>query len=85
MVDREKVLSLLGHRFPDATPEQLAAAANGLVGLGEEWEELTGIDAEIQVHLSRPCGRVCALAEARRRDLRFRVFARRVDDEASSG
>jgi hypothetical protein len=38
MVDREKVLTVLMRRFPDATPLQRAAAANAIVGLEEEWE-----------------------------------------------
>jgi hypothetical protein len=38
MVDREKVLTVLRRRFPDATPSQLAAAANAIVGLEDEWE-----------------------------------------------
>jgi len=38
MVDREKVLTVLHKRFPDATSAQLAAAANAIVGLEEEWD-----------------------------------------------
>lgn len=38
MVDREKVLTVLMRRFPEATPPQLAAAANAIVGLDDEWE-----------------------------------------------
>lgn len=38
MVDREKVLTVLRRRFPDATTAQLASAANAIVGLEEEWE-----------------------------------------------
>lgn len=38
MVDREKVLTVLRRRFPDATSAQLASAANAIVGLDEEWD-----------------------------------------------
>ena len=38
MVDREKVLTVLRRRFPDATAVQLASAANAIVGLEEEWD-----------------------------------------------
>jgi len=38
MVDREKVLTVLRRRFPEATTLQLASAANAIVGLEEEWE-----------------------------------------------
>lgn len=35
-IDREKVLVILRRRFPDATSEQIAAAANALVSLKKE-------------------------------------------------
>jgi hypothetical protein len=38
MVDREKVLTVLHRRFPDASPGQLASAANAIVGLEDEWD-----------------------------------------------
>ncbi len=38
MIDREKVLTVLRRRFPEATSSQLASAANAIVGLDEEWE-----------------------------------------------
>lgn len=37
MVDREKVLTVLRRRFPDASAAQLAAAANAIVGLDDDW------------------------------------------------
>jgi len=40
MLDRQKVEALLRRRFPDATVDQIAAAANGLMGLEDEWEEM---------------------------------------------
>jgi hypothetical protein len=44
MIDRQKVETILRRRFPDATWEQIAAAANAIMGLGDEWEELTSSD-----------------------------------------
>jgi hypothetical protein len=41
-VDREKVLAILRKRFPGSTSDQLAAAANALVGLKDEWREVAG-------------------------------------------
>jgi len=38
MIDREKVLTVLRRRFPHATSSQIAAAANAIVGLEEEWD-----------------------------------------------
>ena len=40
MVDRERVLTILRRRFPSARTEDIAAAANAIVGLEDEWEEL---------------------------------------------
>jgi hypothetical protein len=37
MVDREKVLSILQKRFPNAPPETLAATANAIVGLAPDY------------------------------------------------
>lgn len=39
MVDREKVLAVLQRRFPGAPTTEVAAAANAIVGLPEEWHE----------------------------------------------
>ncbi|MCC7123287.1 MAG: hypothetical protein IT178_00450 [Acidobacteria bacterium] len=44
MVDREKVVTVLRRRFPDAEPAQLAAAANAIVGLEDEWREVEDTD-----------------------------------------
>ena len=40
MIDREKVLAVLSKRFPEAPRESVAAAANAIVGLEDEWEEV---------------------------------------------
>jgi hypothetical protein len=44
MVDREKVLTVLRRRFPSASEADRAAAANAIVGLDEEWEEVDCTD-----------------------------------------
>jgi hypothetical protein len=44
MVDREKVLAVLRRRFPGAPDTQTAAAANAIVGLDEEWQEVDCTD-----------------------------------------
>ena len=41
MVDREKVVAVLKKRFAGAGVDQIAAAANAIVGLEDEWEEVT--------------------------------------------
>jgi len=54
MIDREKVLTVLRRRFPDASPGQLAAAANAIVGLDDEWDVVEAHNlAEIIDHLRR--------------------------------
>ena len=41
MLDREKIVAVLKRRFPGSTPEQIATAANALVGLEDEWMEMS--------------------------------------------
>jgi hypothetical protein len=40
MLDRQKLEALLSKRFPGSKYEQIAAAANAIMGLDEEWEEV---------------------------------------------
>ena len=40
MLDREKVVAVLKRRFPGSPIEQVAAAANAIVGLEDEWVEV---------------------------------------------
>jgi hypothetical protein len=44
MVDREKVLAVLRRRFPGASDTDIAAAANAIVGLDEEWRDVESTD-----------------------------------------
>ena len=39
MLDRQKLETILRRRFPGATREQVAASANAIMGLSEEWAE----------------------------------------------
>jgi hypothetical protein len=77
MIDREKVLAVLRRRFSDATPEQLAAAANAIVGLDDEWEDVTDHEPEFGYHFSTQCGEICYLAEQSQLGGQFRVFRKR--------
>lgn len=67
MIDREKVLAVLAHRFPHAEADARAAAANAILGLEEEWEDVT-------------CSDVCYITQQSETGDSFRVFRRRVPD-----
>jgi hypothetical protein len=51
MVDREKVIAILRKRFPGAAADEIAAAANAIVGLREEWREVENFDGQVECHL----------------------------------
>ncbi len=82
MIDREKVLAVLHKRFPGATPDQFAAAANAIVGLDDEWEDVTTHEAEFGYHFSVQCGEICYLAEQVQQGGQFRIFRKRMIDAA---
>jgi hypothetical protein len=44
MVDREKVIAVLRHRFPGAPDTVIASATNAIVGLADEWHEVECTD-----------------------------------------
>jgi hypothetical protein len=77
MIDREKVLAVLRKRFPGSASEQVAAAANAIVGLDDEWEDVTGHEPEFGYHFSVQCGEICYLAEQVQLGEQFRVFRRK--------
>lgn len=77
MVDREKVLTVLTRRFAGARPEQLAAAANAIVGLDDEWEDVTTRQDELGYNFSPECADICYLAQQVERGDQFRIFRRR--------
>jgi len=74
MIDREKVLSVLSKRFPGATPEQMAAAANAIVGLTDDWEDVTGREPEMGHHCSLADCPECYVAGQVKRGAEVRVF-----------
>jgi len=63
MIDREKVVTVLRKRFPGAPVEEVAAAANAIVGLAEEWDDVTTQEPDLVTHLARPCGAGCSVAK----------------------
>jgi hypothetical protein len=77
MLDRQKLEVLLSRRFRGATSEQIAAAANAIMGLEDEWEEMTETD-DFGYHLSVQCGDICALAREAQSGAEFRLLRRRM-------
>ena len=77
MVDREKVLAVLTRRFPGSRPDQLAAAANAIVGLDDEWEDVSDRLDEFGYNFSPQCSDICYMAQQVERGDLFRVFRRR--------
>jgi hypothetical protein len=70
MLDREKIVAVLRKRFVGAGTDQIAAAANAIVGLEDEWEEVTLSDA-----LS--CSDSCYLTRAIQDGTQFKVLQKR--------
>ncbi len=65
MLDRQKLETLLSRRFPGAHRDQVAAAANAIMGLDDEWEEVS------------PCAEVCVVAREAEDGAEFRLLRRR--------
>jgi hypothetical protein len=55
MIDREKVLVVLRKRFPSAGSQDIAAAANAIVGLGPEYELVDGAEVARLDCAAGPC------------------------------
>ena len=79
MLDRDKVETVLLRRFPGASFDQIAAAANAIMGLDDdEWEEVVGQEEELGLHFSVQCGDICYLARELGNGAEFRLLRRRV-------
>ncbi len=65
MLDRQKLETLLFRRFPGANRDQVAAAANAIMGLDDEWEEVP------------PCTEDCVIAREMDDGAEFRLLRRR--------
>lgn len=77
MLDRQKIEAILTRRFSGASRDQVAAAANAIMGLGEEWEEVVGQEHEMGYHFSVQCGDICSLARQVQEGAEFRLLRRR--------
>ena len=76
MIDRQKLETLLCRRFPGGTLEQIATAANAIMGLEDEWVEVSTHD-DFGYNFSTRCTDICALAREADAGTEFRVLRRR--------
>ncbi len=77
MLDRQKLETLLVRRFPGASHHQIAEAANAIMGLDDEWEEVVGQGEELGFHFLDQCGEACHLAREVANGWEFRLLRRR--------
>jgi hypothetical protein len=77
MIDREKVLTVLRRRFPGGSAQDLASAANAIVGLDDEWEDVTDREPDLLAHLTHACGPGCYVAREAEDISDVRLFIRR--------
>jgi hypothetical protein len=78
MIDRQKLETLLSRRFPGSRRDQIAAAANAIMGLEDEWEELSQ-EQDFGYNYSVQCADICVLAREAEAGTEFRVLRRRAE------
>jgi hypothetical protein len=76
MIDRQKLEVLLSRRFPGAGAAQIASAANAIMGLDDDWEEL-GDDTIFGYRFGGTCAEICDIARAAQTGAEFRLLRRR--------
>jgi hypothetical protein len=76
MLDRAKLETLLARRFPGSAREQIASAANAIMGMDDEWEEV-GTDHDFGYHFEAQCSDICALAREAAAGTEFRLLRKR--------
>ena len=80
MIDRDKITSVLHNRFPAASPQQVAWAANAIVGLGDEWEEVDWNDPDVACPGPHAPSERCYLVDGMCQRTEFRMFKKRSPD-----
>lgn len=76
MIDREKVLAVLHKRFPGSSAEERAAAANAIVGLEDDWVDVTARQPAVERCASLLCAGTCYIADQRQQGAEFRILIR---------
>jgi hypothetical protein len=69
MLDREKIVAVLKKRFPGSGADQVAAAANAIVGLEDEWEEIPAASMHA-------CDSACRLQDLVEHGASYKIFRR---------
>jgi hypothetical protein len=82
MIDRQKLETVLSRRFPGARNDQIASAANAIMGLEDEWEEVGTYDDFGYTIAPGQCLDACCLAREAQAGTEFRVLRRRTLVEA---
>jgi hypothetical protein len=77
MIDRQKLETVLARRFPGAGTNQIASAANAIMGLEDEWEEVSTYDDFGYKIAPGHCLDACSLAREAQAGTEFRVLRRR--------
>ena len=75
-MDRQKLETLLLRRFPGASSMQVASAANAIMGLADDWEEV-GDQTAFGYRFSGHCADVCSIAREAESGTEFRLLRRR--------
>ena len=76
MIDRDKLETVLSRRFSGAPRAQIAAAANAIMGLEDEWDEVS-TEQEFGYQFSGRCADFCALGREAESGTEFRLLRRR--------
>ena len=76
MIDRQKLETVLSRRFPGSSPDRIAAAANAIMGLEDEWEEI-GDESAFGCRFAVQHADIRALAREAEAGAEFRLLRRR--------
>lgn len=82
MIDRQKLETVLSRRFPGASSDLIASAANAIMGLEDEWQEVSTYDDFGYKIAPGQCLEACSLAREAQAGTEFRVLRRRTRVDA---
>jgi hypothetical protein len=77
MLDRQKLEAILSRRFPGSRHDQLATAANAIMGLDDEWEEIDDAPTQFDCRFAARCADACFLMKEADHGTSWRLFRRR--------